>query len=184
MSIARVVKVIAFTGSYQEFCIGFQNTGLINSQNKRRSIMSLIKWSPETSFFPSISNWMDDFFPGNDDWPKTSVKGVSIPAVNVTENKDAFKLKVAAPGFRKEDFKLEVQNGCLTISGETKEEKEDKDEKYTRQEYRYSSFSRSFTLPENVKSDGIAAEYADGVLKVKLPKKKAEEKPVTQIAVK
>ena len=146
--------------------------------------MSLIKWNPETSLFPSISNWMDDFFPGNGDWPKPSVKGVSIPAVNVTETKDAFKLKVAAPGFKKEDFKLEIDNGYLTISGESKEEKEDKDEKYTRQEYRYSSFARSFALPENVKNDDISAEYADGVLKVVLPKKKADEKPVTQIAVK
>ena len=146
--------------------------------------MSLIKWNPETSLFPSISNWMDDFFPGNGDWPKPSVKGVSIPAVNVTETKDAFKLKVAAPGFKKEDFKLEIDNGYLTISGESKEEKEDKDEKYTRQEYRYSSFTRSFALPENVKNDDISAEYADGVLKVVLPKKKADEKPVTQIAVK
>lgn len=146
--------------------------------------MSLVKWNPESSFFPSISNWMDDFFPDNANWPKSSVKGVSIPAVNVTENKDAFKLKVAAPGFKKEDFKLEIQNGYLTISGETKEEKEDKDEKYTRQEYRYSTFSRSFALPENVKSDDISAEYADGVLKIVLPKKKTDEKPVTQIAVK
>lgn len=147
--------------------------------------MSLVKWNPESSFFPSISNWMDDFFPDNaNNWPKSSVKGVSIPAVNVTENKDAFKLKVAAPGFKKEDFKLEIQNGYLTISGETKEEKEDKDEKYTRQEYRYSTFSRSFALPENVKSDDIFAEYADGVLKIVLPKKKTDEKPVTQIAVK
>ncbi|MCW5924177.1 MAG: Hsp20/alpha crystallin family protein [Saprospiraceae bacterium] len=144
--------------------------------------MSLIKWNPETSFFPSISSWMDDIFDDNGRWP--AVKGVSVPAVNVTESKNAFKLKVAAPGFKKEDFKLEVQGGYLTISGESKEEKEDKDEKYTRQEYRYSSFSRSFTLPDNVKSDDISAEYADGVLKVVLPKKKTEEKTATQIAVK
>jgi HSP20 family protein len=145
--------------------------------------MSLIRWNPETTFFPSISRWMDDFFDDNDNWPKP-MKGVSMPAVNVKENKNAFKLDVAAPGFKKGDFKLEVQNGYLTISGETKEEKEDKDEKYTRQEYRFSSFSRSFTLPENVKSADISAEYADGVLKVTLPKKKEEEKPATQIAVK
>jgi len=126
---------------------------------------------------------MDDFFDDNDNWPK-SMKNVSMPAVNVKENKNAFKLDVAAPGFKKDDFKLEVQNGYLTISGETKEEKEDKDEKYTRQEYRFSSFSRSFTLPDNVKSADISAEYADGILKVTLPKKKEEEKPATQIAVK
>lgn len=146
--------------------------------------MSLIKWNPETRFFPTVSNWMDDFFPDNGDWFKPALKGVSMPAVNVKENKNSFKVDVAAPGFKKDDFKLEVQNGILTISGETKMEKEDKDEKYTRQEYSYSSFSRSFTLPENVKSDNISAEYTDGVLKVVLPKKKMEEKPVTQIAVK
>ncbi|GAB4499123.1 MAG: Hsp20/alpha crystallin family protein [Saprospiraceae bacterium] len=126
---------------------------------------------------------MEDFFDDNGDWVKL-IRNSSMPAVNVKENKNAFKLEVAAPGFKKGDFKLEVQDGRLTISGETKEEKEDKDEKYTRQEYRYSSFSRSFTLPENVKSDDISAEYTDGVLKVTLPKKKAEEKPVTKIVVK
>jgi HSP20 family protein len=145
--------------------------------------MSLIKWSPETSFFPAFPKWMDDFFDDGGNWFK-SFKGATMPAVNVKENKNAFMLEVAAPGFKKGDFKLEIQNGCLTISGETKEEKEDKDEKYTRQEYRYSSFSRSFTLPENVKGDDISAEYADGILKVTMPKKKAEEKPAIQIAVK
>lgn len=143
--------------------------------------MSLIRWNPESSLFPTFSSWMDDFFPDNF---KPAVKGISIPAVNVTENKNAFKLKVAAPGFKKEDFKLEVQNGNLVISGENKEEKEEKDEKYTRQEYSYSTFSRSFTLPENVNGDGIAAEYADGILKITLPKKKTEDKPMKQILVK
>jgi|JI10StandDraft_1071094.scaffolds.fasta_scaffold1231728_1 HSP20 family protein len=145
--------------------------------------MSLVKWNPETSLFPGFSNWLDDFFPDNGDFPKPSVRGVSIPAVNVTENKDAFKLKVAAPGFRKDDFKLEIRNGYLIISGEAKEEKEDKDEKFTRQEYRYSTFSRTFTLPENVKGEAITAEYTDGVLKVTLPKRMVDEKPVHQIPV-
>ncbi|MBV6441628.1 MAG: Small heat shock protein IbpB [Saprospiraceae bacterium] len=126
---------------------------------------------------------MDDLF-DNGDWSKPAVKGISVPAVNVTENKNEFKLKVAAPGFKKEDFKLEIKNGYLSISGESKEEKEEKDEKYTRQEYRYSTFTRSFALPENVKAEDISAEYTDGVLKVVLPKKKTEEKASTQIAVK
>ena len=143
--------------------------------------MSLIKWNPESSLFPSLSSWMDDFFPDNGFKP--AIKGISIPAVNVTETKNAFKLNVAAPGFKKENFKLEVQNGYLTISGEVSEEKEDKDETFTRREYAYNTFSRSFSLPENVNGDDIAAQYADGVLKVTLPKKKADEKPTKQIAV-
>lgn len=144
--------------------------------------MSLVKWNPETSFFPSISSWMDDFFPENAF--KLKMNGVSMPAVNVKENKDAFKIDVAAPGFKKEDFKLEVKNGHLTISGETSEEKEDKDETYTRREYSYNTFSRSFSLPDNIKGDEIAAKYADGVLKITVPKIKADEKPVQQISVK
>ena len=143
--------------------------------------MSLIKWNPESTIFPVFSNWMDDFFPDNG---FKTFKGMSMPAVNVSETKNAFKVKVAAPGFKKDDFKLEVQNGLLMISGETKEEKEEKEERYTRQEYAYSTFNRSFSLPENVDGKGIVAEYADGVLKVTLPKMKADEKPAVQIAVK
>jgi HSP20 family protein len=143
--------------------------------------MSLVKWNPERRLFPI--NWMEDFFADNF---KPAVNGISIPAVNISENKTAFKLNVAAPGFKKEDFKLEVQNGYLVISAETKEEKEDKDEKYTRQEYFYNSFSRSFSLPEEIKEDNISAQYEDGLLKVTIPKLKVEEtaKMTKQIAVK
>ena len=144
--------------------------------------MSVNKWSPATNLFPVLSNWMDDFFPENTFKP--AVKGVSIPAVNVTENKNAFQLKVAAPGFKKEDFKLEVKNGYLTVSGESSEEKEDKEENYTRREYAYNTFSRSFGLPENVNGDDISAQYTDGVLKVILPKKSTEEQVTKQIAIK
>lgn len=143
--------------------------------------MSLIKWNPERRLFPI--NWMEDFFADNF---KPAVNGISIPAVNISENKTAYKLNVAAPGFKKEDFKLEVQNGYLVISAETKEETEDKDEKYTRQEYSYNSFSRSFSLPEQIKEEDIAAQYEDGLLKVTIPKLKVEEtaKMTKQIAVK
>lgn len=143
--------------------------------------MSLVKWNPENSLFPAFASWMDDFFPENALKP---FKGVSVPSVNISETKTAFKVNVAAPGFKKEDFNLEVQNGLLMISGEMKEEKEEKDERYTRQEYAFSKFTRSFTLPENVNGDGIFAEYTDGVLKVTLPKRKTEEKPAIQISVK
>jgi HSP20 family protein len=125
---------------------------------------------------------MNDFF--SDDWPQPAVKGLSIPAANITEAPDAFNLKMAAPGYRKEDFKLEIENGNLLISAETKEEKEEKTEKFTRREYSFGSFSRSFALPENVRRDQIAAEYKDGVLTVKLPKFESQEKPKLEIEVK
>lgn len=143
--------------------------------------MSLVKWNPESSFFPSFSNWMDDFF--QDSNFKPLVKGISIPAVNVTESKDAFKLNVAAPGFKKDDFKLEIQNGYITISGESSISQEDQEETFTRREYAFNSFNRSFSLPENVHTEAITAQYADGVLKVILPKRKAEVKPGKQITV-
>jgi len=145
--------------------------------------MSLIKWSPETPVFSSLSDWMEDFF-DNGDLPMPKVKGVSIPAVNVTENAKEFKLEVAAPGFKKEEFNLEVKNGYLTINGETKAEEKKEDEKYTRREFRFSSFSRSFALPENVEESMIKARYDDGILFVTLPKSKTgKEELVKTITV-
>lgn len=134
--------------------------------------MSLIKWNPEVRF-PNVFNWMDDFFAddSNGFWKNNA----NVPAVNVTESKKAFKVEVAAPGFKKDDFKIEVKNGYLNISAETKEEKEDKDEKYTRREWKYASFERYFSLPENVKSDNIGAKYEDGVLNITLPKTEVEK---------
>lgn len=143
--------------------------------------MSLVKWNPESSLFPTLSNWIDDFFAGDGDFPKPMVKGVTIPAVNVTENNKAFKLEVAAPGFKKDDFKLEVKNGYLCIEGETKEEKEEKDEQYTRREFRFNSFSRSFALPENVKEGEIEAKYTDGILRITLPKAKEEKEKLVKL---
>lgn len=137
--------------------------------------MSLVKWSPESPLFSSLSSWMDDFFPENFDFPKPMVKGITIPAVNVTENKNEFKVEVAAPGFKKEDFNLEIKNGYLTINGETKAEEEKKDEQFTRREFRFNSFSRSFSLPENVKETDIKARYNDGILLVTLPKTKVDK---------
>ena len=137
--------------------------------------MSLIKWNPETSLFPSLGTWMDEFFDDNGNWPKPMVKGISIPAVNVTENKKEYKLEVAAPGFKKEDFNLEVKNGFLTIKGETKEEEEKKEDEYTRREFRFSAFTRSFALPENIRETEILAKYNDGILMISLPKAKEEK---------
>lgn len=143
--------------------------------------MSLIKWNPEVRF-PSVFNWMDDFFAddANGFWRNNA----NVPAVNVTENKKAFKVAVAAPGFKKDDFRIEVKNGYLNISAETKEEKEDKDEKFTRREWKYASFQRYFSLPENVKSDAVAAKYEDGVLNITLPKKEVEKEEKTGKMVK
>lgn len=94
-----------------------------------------------------------------------------FPAVNVSEEDSKYEIELAAPGMRKHDFKLHVENGILTISSECKEEKEEKKKNYTRQEYKYQSFSRSFNLPENAMEDSIKAHYEDGVLKLEISKK-------------
>jgi HSP20 family protein len=101
---------------------------------------------------------------------------LSVPAVNIAENSSSFRVSLAAPGMKKEDFKISVEDNMLTISAEKKEEKEQKDEKFTRKEFNYSSFNRSFTLPKDVIADKINAKYEDGMLKLNIPKKEESRK--------
>jgi HSP20 family protein len=93
------------------------------------------------------------------------------PAANILEHPDSFELDLAAPGLKKDDFKIHLENNVLTISTEIKDEKEEEAKNYTRKEFHYSSFSRSFTLPRSVNLDKIKADYENGILKVMLPKK-------------
>jgi HSP20 family protein len=100
----------------------------------------------------------------------------SFPAVNVIENTDLFEIRLAAPGLSKQEFKVNIHDNTLVISAEKKEETNQESEKYTRKEFNYSSFKRSFTLPESVDTDKIEASYLDGILNLTLPKKE-EAKP-------
>jgi HSP20 family protein len=121
----------------------------------------------------------DDFFGPWNEWFNTgNVFGrtLNVPAVNITDNKDDFLVSLAVPGMKKDDFNIDVNGNMLTISCENEGEKEDKTSKYTRKEYNYSSFSRSFTLPEEVNKEKIDARYQDGVLKLSLPKKEEAKK--------
>ncbi|MVT08725.1 Hsp20/alpha crystallin family protein [Chitinophaga tropicalis] len=126
-----------------------------------------------TPLLPSLFDdmfkpWKDLFdINGGRSWTST------VPAVNITEEKDVIKLSMAAPGMTKEDFNIDVEDNIITISAEKEEKKESADEKVSRQEYNYSSFSRSFNIPENVVRENISAVYRDGVLKLTLPKKEA-----------
>jgi len=97
--------------------------------------------------------------------------GFNVPSANITESEKEYLIELAAPGLTKKDFKVEMDNGMLTISAEKEEETKEGNGKYSRKEYSYNSFSRSFTLPENCKSDKIEAKYEDGILKLILPKK-------------
>ena len=137
------------------------------------------------NYFPSI---FDRFF-NNDlmDWNlgNFSSTDTSLPAVNVKEDDNEFEIDVAAPGMSKNDFKINFQNNVLTISSEKKEEKENKKESYTRKEFSYQSFQRSFTVAENaVDSDKISAKYDNGILHITLPKKEEiKPKPMREIKI-
>lgn len=110
----------------------------------------------------------------------------TIPAVNIKESTEGFEVEVAAPGFKKSDFDIELDGDVLTISSEKKVENEVKeDEKFTKREFSYQSFTRSFTLPEVVESEKITAKYDNGILRISIPKKEeAKPRPARQIAVK
>ena len=132
--------------------------------------------------------FFEDFFnkPLLDLFDDLASRRANVPAVNITERKDDYLVSMAAPGLKKEDFKIDVEGNLLTISSEKEEEKQETDEKYTRQEYSCSSFERSFTLPAEANKDKIDARYQDGVLTCVLPKKEEAKKMAIskQIAVK
>ena len=97
--------------------------------------------------------------------------GQSLPAVNIKETSKEFSLEFAAPGFNKNDFKVNIENNVLTINANKEEEKNEENKRFTRREFSFNSFSRSFTLPENVNTDKIDAKYNDGILRLSVPKK-------------
>lgn len=136
----------------------------------------------------TIPSVFDDFFkPWNEWFENGGMIGrmLKVPAVNITEHEKEYQVALAAPGLKKDDFKIDMDGNMVTISSEKEESKEDKDKRYTRKEYSYSSFSRSFTLPEDVNRDKIEARYEDGVLTLLLPRKEEAKKPAgKQIAVK
>lgn len=125
--------------------------------------MTLIKsklpeWTSLTDFFDD--DWLKSRF-SNGDWS---------PAVNVVDNEKNYEIEVAAPGLKKKDFNVTVENGILTISGKTEKEEEEKKKNYTRKEFTSRSFSKSFTLPEDVEEEDVVAKYEDGILKLNLNK--------------
>ena len=138
--------------------------------------MTLVKFKNGTGF--SRYNDLPSFFPEffhdfvNDARLPHRVSK-NVPAVNISENEKQFVVELAVPGMKKSDFKISVDEGVLNISVEMKEEKSEDTRKYSRKEFNYSSFSRSFTLPENAVTENIHAEYTDGLLNVVIPK--AEE---------
>jgi HSP20 family protein len=114
---------------------------------------------------------------GNGNW--LSEFRASVPAVNIEEQDDNYLLTLAAPGMKKDDFRIDIEADQLTISSEKESEKEERGKRFRRKEYAYSSFSRSFTIPAEVQAEKIDAHYADGILSLKMPKKEQARKQQT-----
>ena len=139
--------------------------------------------SPAIKFsrFPQASDLFSDFF---DSVSNFDLNRNNVPAVNIIENDSEFRIEVAAPGLTKEDFKVNVDDDVITISGEKKSESEQEDERYTRKEFSYTSFQRTFSIPDFIEHDGISANYVDGLMKISLPKmEEAKKKGPKEIKV-
>lgn len=113
-----------------------------------------------------LTSLLDDRF-FDSDWMK---RMENVPAVNVVETEKEFEVEMAAPGLDKKDFNITVENGVLSITCEKETETQEDKKNYMRKEYNYTGFSRSFTLPENIKIEKVDARYENGILKLVLPK--------------
>lgn len=138
--------------------------------------MSLIRTN-----FPALSVFND--FLNSDGYLSTVSEQNWVPAVNVIDNDKNYEIEVAAPGLKKDQFNITVENGLLTISGNSTSEEETKEKNYTRKEFTTKSFTRSFTLPESVDEEGIKAKYEDGVIHLSLAKKEKETPKKKQISI-
>jgi len=135
------------------------------------------KFFKNETLFPSFLDFDGDLL---------NVNGgsLSLPNANIIENSKDYKIELAAPGLERKDFKVEVDNGVLSISAEKEEEKKEEHKNYRRREFSYNSFSRAFTLPDNCIADKIEAKYEGGILNISVPKKEASiTKPVKEIKV-
>ena len=127
--------------------------------------MTLIRWHRPAGLTDMFQNFFDS------DFNEFFGRRFSDHAANIIENPDSFQLDLAAPGLKKDDFKIHLENNILTVSSEVEDQKLEEGKNYSRKEFYYGSFSRSFTLPKIVDLDKIQADYSDGILKVILPKK-------------
>lgn len=141
------------------------------------------KYQPSFSTKPFFNSLLDEFFGKNIGDFVGNDMTASTPLVNVRETNDAFLLELAAPGYQKGDFKLNLEQDELTLSVEKEVKNEQTEERYTRREFRYDSFSRSFKLPKTVNQNAIAAVYENGVLLVTLPKHEASKPVVKTIEI-
>ncbi len=130
--------------------------------------MSLIRFNQHPVSL--LSELMEDFDKNIFYRNKGASKGM-VPSANIRETENSFVLDLAVPGLSKEDFKINLDSNVLTVSSDVSEENEEANEMYTRREFYYNSFCRSFTLPKTIDLDNIKADYKEGILSVNLPKR-------------
>lgn len=132
-------------------------------------------------YFGNLFEELFNQYPAN--WGKDSKGGFSNIPANIHETKDGYHVELSAPGRNKEDFKISLDNGLLTVSFDKQEEAENKEYKTIRKEFSFKSFKRSFNLDDKINTTGIQAKYENGVLKLYLPKKEEVTVAPQQIAI-
>lgn len=133
-----------------------------------------------------FGGFLDNFFSDSPFFSPNEGKGYfTVPAVNIKNESDGFEIEVAAPGLDKEDFNIEVEDNVLRLSVNKSSEEQEKRENFTRKEFNYFNFQRSFQLPKHlVKAEEVKANYKDGILRIVLPKSKEERELIQKISVK
>ncbi|PJJ84362.1 Hsp20/alpha crystallin family protein [Mucilaginibacter auburnensis] len=147
--------------------------------------MTLVKFNPEKrnngALMPNFTDVFDSIF--NDSFFNDRMT-VRVPAANISETEDHYHVELAAPGLRKEDFKLNLERNVLSISVENQKEQTNSQISYNKREFAYNSWVRSFTLPESANPDYIEATYTDGVLKIDIAKREEAKAVRRQIEIK
>jgi HSP20 family protein len=143
--------------------------------------MNIVRWEP----FREFDDMLRQYSPFFSRAPRRGTEGTEwAPIANVSETEKEYMIKAELPEVKKEDVKITLDNGVITISGERRHEKEQKDENEIRVESFYGTFSRSFSLPENIDANAIRAESKDGVLRVRIPKTQTAKPKSISIEVK
>jgi len=145
--------------------------------------MTLVKFSPEKKNSALLPGFNDIFESVIGDTFFSDRRITSVPAVNISESAEAYQIELAAPGLKKEDFRVSVERDTLNITSQSSEENSAEGKTYNRREYSFAAFTRSFTLPESADAERIQASYTDGVLKLLLPKKEEAKAVSRQIEI-
>lgn len=142
-----------------------------------------MKTLEKISSLPTFESMMEDFWNTDGLLNQPMMSKNNYPGVNIIDKDANYEITVSAPGFKKEDFKVDVDNGFLSISAETRKETKEEKKNYLRREFSTSSFCRSFRLPDNVTDEQIKANYHDGLLKIDVIKVDSGEKTHKQIKI-